>query len=134
MSLDPTIVQQLPTATLDSTDVGDAVVKYLTNINLSEVAADHESRIAFGEKKYGQRLKINNGRDAIMDAYQECLDGLSYLMQAYLEGKTEIKDGRWPEVKDFDPLEHFNHIAEIAKVLRDYLAPTVSGEAGVHGE
>ena len=75
MSLDPTVVQPLPTATEDSTDVGRAVVEYLTAYlgpcpRLPEVAADHESRIAFGEKKYGQRLKINNGRDAAMDSYQ----------------------------------------------------------------
>lgn len=90
MSLDPTVVQQKPTATEDSTDVGRAVVDYLTNRLsgaplLPEVAADHEARIAFGEKKYGQRLKINNGRNAAMDAYQELLDYLSYGMQAYLE-------------------------------------------------
>ncbi len=90
MPLDPTIVQQLPTATLDSTDVGAAVVSYLSKTNRQEVAADHESRIAFGEKKYGQRLKINNGRDALMDAYQELLDFLSYAMQAHLEGDGTI--------------------------------------------
>jgi hypothetical protein len=100
MSLDPTIVQQLPTGAADSTDVGNAVVEYLIhralhdpaptylpNIYIPEVAKDHESRIAFGEKKYGQRLKLNNGRDAIMDSYQEALDFLSYAMQAHLEGK-----------------------------------------------
>jgi hypothetical protein len=89
MSLDPTVVQPKPTATEESTDVGRAVVDYLTNTpgfpRLPEVASDHESRIAFGEKKYGQRLKINNGRNATMDAYQELLDYLSYGMQAYLE-------------------------------------------------
>ena len=90
MSLDPTVVQSLPIATEDSTDVGRVVVEYLTTPmascpRLPEVAADHESRIAFGEKKYGQRLKINNGRNPIMDLYQEYLDSLSYGMQAYLE-------------------------------------------------
>jgi hypothetical protein len=108
MSLDPTIVQQLPTATLDSTDVGDAVVKYLTNCDLPEVAADHESRIAFGEKKYGQRLKINNGRDAVIDSYQELLDFLSYAMQAHLEGKPGF-------------LELFYEVAKIAAVVRGRL-------------
>lgn len=106
MSLDPTIVQQLPTGAADSTDVGNAVVEYLTTRALDadnttdthiphylpEVAKDHESRIAFGEKKYGQRLKIDNGRDAIMDSYQELLDFLSYAMQAHLEGKPGFLD------------------------------------------
>lgn len=90
MFIDPTIVQPLPIATEDSTDVGHMVLKYLTESvypasNFPEVAVDHESRIAFGEKKYGQRLKINNGRNAVMDSYEELLDYLSYGMQAYLE-------------------------------------------------
>ena len=81
-----TIIQQLPTASADSTDVGIAVINHLTILGLPGVAHDHESRIVFGEKKYGQRLKIHNGRNALLDAYQECLDSLSYLMQAHMEG------------------------------------------------
>jgi hypothetical protein len=73
---------------------------------LPEVAADHESRIAFGEKKYGQRLKINNGRDAAMDSYQELLDYLSYAMQAYLE------------TGDFFYLNTFSIVASIADEIR----------------
>lgn len=111
MSLDPTIVQQKPTATEDSTDVGRAVVDYLTNPGgpsprLPEVAADHEARINMGEKKYGQRLKINNGRNAAMDAYQELLDYLSYGMQAYLE------------TGDTFYLNTFNIVASIADEVR----------------
>jgi len=87
-SFDPAVVQQIPTAAAESTDVGLVVVQHLNHIGLPEVARDHESRIVFGEKKYGQRLKINNGRDALLDSYQELLDSLSYLMQAHLEGKT----------------------------------------------
>lgn len=110
-ALDPTVVQQLPTATEDSTDVGRSVVNYLTSPGgpsprLPEVAADHEARIAFGEKKYGQRLKINNGRNAAMDAYQELLDYLSYGMQAYLE------------TGDTFYLNTFNIVASIADEVR----------------
>jgi hypothetical protein len=118
MPLDPTIVQAIPTATEDSTDVGNEVVRYLSrpvatpdgstyifDSELEKVALDHESRIAFGEKKYGQRLKINNGRDAIMDSYQELLDFLSYAMQAHLEGKDGF-------------LDLFNQVAAIAKEVR----------------
>lgn len=109
--LDPTLVQQLPTATEDSTDVGREVVKYLTapagpSPRLPEVAADHEARIAFGEKKYGQRLKTNNGRNVAMDAYQELLDYLSYGMQAYLE------------TGDSFYLNTFNIVASIADEVR----------------
>lgn len=123
MSLDPTVVQVKPTATDDSTDVGHAVVQYLSrpiladnltsayvyNKPLIQVAQDHESRIAFGEKKYGQRLKINNGRDAIMDSYQELLDFLSYAMQAHLEGKEGF-------------IELFDEVANIAALVRERLS------------
>jgi hypothetical protein len=109
MPLDATIVQPIPTADLGNTDVGNAVVEFLSIEHspnyLPQVAADHESRIAFGEKKYGQRLKINNGRDAIMDSYQELLDFLSYSMQQYLEGDDA-----------FLPL--FYQVASIAEVVR----------------
>jgi hypothetical protein len=113
-AIDPTVVQQKPTATEDSTDVGRAVVDYLASPGgpsptLPEVAADHESRIAFGEKKYGQRLKINNGRNAAMDAYQELLDYLSYGMQAYLE------------TGDTFYLNTFNIVASIADEVRQRL-------------
>ncbi len=90
-SLDPTIVQPLPNASSDNLDVGLEVIKHLTSIGYVDIAADHEARISFGEKKYGQRLKINNGREAAYDAYQECLDFISYGTQAYLEGNTEFR-------------------------------------------
>lgn len=45
------------------------------------VIADIESRVAFGKNKYGQRLRANNGRDALLDAYQEALDLVMYLRQ-----------------------------------------------------
>jgi hypothetical protein len=112
LPLDPTIVQQLPTGAEDATDVGYAVIKHLTGTgseyDLESVAADHESRIAFGEKKYGQRLKTDNGRDAVMDSYQELLDFLSYAMQAHLEGKPGF-------------LELFLTVARIAATVRGRL-------------
>jgi hypothetical protein len=108
LPLDPTIVQQLPTGAEDATDVGYSVIEFLTGCGLESVAADHESRIAFGEKKYGQRLKLDNGRDAIMDSYQELLDFLSYAMQAHLEGKPGF-------------IELFYEVARIAATVRGRL-------------
>lgn len=43
------------------------------------VAADLMSRKAFGITKYGMPLRANNGRDMLMDAYQEALDLVVYL-------------------------------------------------------
>src|SRR6185437_11842970 len=42
------------------------------------VLDDLEARAVEGEKKYGTRLRTNNGRSMAMDAYQECLDFLKY--------------------------------------------------------
>lgn len=55
----------------------------------SLVKADLEARISEGERKYGQRLTPHNGRDAMMDAYQEVLDLAAYLRQMLYE-----RDGR----------------------------------------
>lgn len=49
------------------------------------VLKDIQDRIDIGYKKYGTKLETNNGRDALMDAYQESLDLVMYLRQAILE-------------------------------------------------
>ncbi len=89
MEHDVTAPQPRPTASGQNPDVGKFVIETLNKQGLSQVAADHEKRIAFGERKYGQRLKANNGRDALMDCYQEALDGCSYSGQLCLEGKDD---------------------------------------------
>jgi len=45
------------------------------------VKLDLETRAVAGEPKYRERLKANNGRDALLDAYQEGLDLVMYLRQ-----------------------------------------------------
>lgn len=52
---------------------------------LDYVMADIQERADAGKKKYGMYLKTNNGRDALMDAYQEAIDLVMYLRQAILE-------------------------------------------------
>lgn len=37
------------------------------------VIADIAARMEFGRRKYGTALQAHNGRDALMDAYQEAL-------------------------------------------------------------
>ncbi len=46
---------------------------------------DLKARAEEGLKKYGIYLRTNNGRDALMDAYQEALDLVMYTGQFYLE-------------------------------------------------
>ena len=49
------------------------------------VKEDIDSRVTMGYAKYGTLLRANNGRDALMDSYQEALDLVMYLRQAIYE-------------------------------------------------
>lgn len=49
------------------------------------VKADLEGRAEMGKRKYGERLRACNGRDALVDAYQEALDLCVYLRQELVE-------------------------------------------------
>lgn len=52
------------------------------------VKQDIEDRIQLGEKRYGERLKTFNGRNALWDAYQEILDLANYLRQLIEEQRV----------------------------------------------
>lgn len=49
------------------------------------VIVDMLERDLGGQDKYGTRLQPHNGRDALIDAYQEALDLCVYLRQAIYE-------------------------------------------------
>jgi hypothetical protein len=49
------------------------------------VIADMKERDAIGRERYGTPLQPFNGRDALVDAYQEALDLAVYLRQAIAE-------------------------------------------------
>ena len=49
------------------------------------VIKDMRQRDNFGREKYGTPLQPHNGRDALIDAYQEALDLVVYLRQAIYE-------------------------------------------------
>lgn len=53
------------------------------------VMMDLEARAVMGEQNYGERLKAHNGRNALIDAYQEALDLAMYLRQAIEEQSNE---------------------------------------------
>ena len=54
------------------------------------VIADMEARDRVGREKYGTPLQTNNGRDALVDAYQEALDLVVYLRQELEERKKAL--------------------------------------------
>lgn len=43
------------------------------------VIEDIQDRVEMGKSKYSTVLQANNGRDALMDAYQEAIDMVLYL-------------------------------------------------------
>ena len=49
------------------------------------VIEDMRARDLIGRARYGVRLQPHNGRDALLDAYEEALDLAAYLKQALME-------------------------------------------------
>lgn len=56
---------------------------------LDLVLVDLVKRAEDGKKKYGTYLQAHNGRDALIDLYQELLDACMYIRQLIEEGKDE---------------------------------------------
>ena len=52
------------------------------------VKHDLDGRRERGKRTYGRELTPHNGRDALLDAYEEALDLACYLKQALLERDT----------------------------------------------
>lgn len=53
------------------------------------VVADMQERDRVGRERYGTPLQAHNGRDALVDLYQELLDAVVYLRQVIEERKDE---------------------------------------------
>ena len=60
----------------------------------SRVIDDINARRELGIRRYGTALQPHNGRDALLDAYEEALDLAMYLKQALVEreGGTDGAD------------------------------------------
>jgi hypothetical protein len=52
---------------------------------LPEVLKDIEARAQTGLSKYGTLLKTDNGRNALLDMYQELIDAVMYVKQLLME-------------------------------------------------
>ena len=55
------------------------------------VIADMEGRRELGIARYGVPLQANNGRDGLLDAYQEALDLCVYLRQEIEERRGTVE-------------------------------------------
>lgn len=78
----------------DGTPIWELVIKDAEVFmkNSEPLIRDMRERDAIGEARYGTRLQAFNGRDALVDAYQESLDLCVYLRQ-YLEEHKEYGSG-----------------------------------------
>ncbi len=85
------------------------------------VIADMEDRHRVGVARYGVPLQAFNGRDPLVDAYQEALDLAVYLRQA-IEERTEDRRASIP-----DDLKALLHAA--AKAHAPFMAGALSEEA-----
>lgn len=77
------------------------VLKGLTGIDrrkiMRRVARDIEDRRDFGYSRYGQYLQPSNGRNTLIDLYQEQLDGLAYA-QTLLSESGDSTDPELAEI------------------------------------
>lgn len=80
---------------------------------LDQVLKDLTDRSTVGVEKYGEPLRTFNGRDSLMDAYQEALDLVMYLRQAIMERGTNIQQA-------------------LVKLERDMIQATTLQEINVH--
>lgn len=91
------------------------------------VVEDLEARAEAGEEKYGERLRAHNGRDALLDAYQEALDLSMYLRQA-----LEEKSGTGAVPVGFEPEPEPEAICAHTDCLENPLALEVTMRKQVH--
>lgn len=90
------------------------------------VIKDMADRDRLGRAKYGIPLRIHNGRDALVDAYQEVLDLSVYMRQEIEERQALI--GAIEDVKRIPGLEQTS-IENIGSLLED-LVNRVSDQEG----
>lgn len=66
------------------------------------VAVDMRTRDEVKARDHGQRLQAFNGRDALVDAYQEALDTAAYIRQNMREGRggSNVYDAIIRVIKD----------------------------------
>lgn len=97
------MTQPKPTENNNSVIVWDRLrqelTKQLTSYEYDLLIHDLENRVDMGKEKYGTVLKSHNGRDALLDSYEELQDALFYLKQVDIEDNAGLK----PEEKNIIP-------------------------------
>jgi hypothetical protein len=109
------IADQPPPKATDRRPTWDMVMSYVDQLRcegvhvslgidadvIGLVLGDMRDRDAVGVKRHGARLTSGNGRDHLVDAYQELLDSCVYLMNELDEHgvdlSTELSDDVFPD-------------------------------------
>jgi len=65
-------------------EVWPTLCEWLEAAGYAELAEHGRARDAYGRAVYGQPLRVGDGRSALVDAYQELLDGAVYLLKGVL--------------------------------------------------
>jgi hypothetical protein len=91
MSDDASKIQAMPTRTAKSISVLQSFSADTVCGDLSKRVFDElQARVELGIKKYNSELMTDNGRDALLDAKQEALDGMMYSKQLLLENPGSL--------------------------------------------
>jgi len=113
--------QPLPTAST-TPHMHDLVAQALTSMwsvgdaTIAAIISDLKDRKALGIKRYGQPLQAHNGRNPLLDAYEETLDQCAYLRQALYEKSFTHADQSYLALNDV-----FEHALHALVVLRGML-------------
>lgn len=114
------IVDQSPPIENDRPAIADLVI------------ADIQERKRIGIERYGVALQAHNGRDALVDAYQESLDLSKYLRQEIEERDDHRAEGAAAEREKI--VGFLRHHADLLASDDDAIAAVVSNLAQAIGD
>lgn len=74
----------------------DTVINMLVDDSLwRDMKLDFRKRAELGKDRYGTYLMSHNGRNALLDLYQELLDAVMYATQHYIECEDQDENKQW---------------------------------------
>lgn len=88
--MDASKAEPMPITTEQSQPVVPHTMELLGDMGRKVLGDDLLARAKAGEQHYGTPLMSHNGRNALVDLYQELLDALNYLAQYQMESGEDI--------------------------------------------